>query len=144
MEQFWDNHRLSLIAVAIALIFAFSTIIEVKETQQAVIIRFGDPVSVVNKFKPNQPYGQTGAGLWWRIPFVDRVEYIDKQVRSLDMEPQQVLSTDQLRLNVDAYARYRIIDPVKMVQTAGTVDNVESQLSPILSSARPWRQACPE
>jgi membrane protease subunit HflC len=50
------------------------------------------------------------------------------------MQPQQVLSTDQLRLNVDAYARYRIIDPVKMVQTAGTLENVDAQLAPILSS----------
>jgi membrane protease subunit HflC len=111
-----------------------TTIIVVPETQQAVIVRTGDPVAVVNKFKPNQPYGRTGAGIWWRIPFFDRVEYIDKRVLSLDMQPQQVLSTDQLRLNVDAYARYRIIDPVKMVQTAGTVENVESQLAPILSS----------
>jgi membrane protease subunit HflC len=134
MEQFWESHRLSLIAVAVAVVAAFSTAIVVPETQQAVIIRLGEPVSVVNKFKPNQPYGKTGAGIWWRIPFIDRVEYIDKRVLPLDMEPQQVLSTDQLRLNVDAYARYRIIDPVKMVQTAGTVENVESQLSPILSS----------
>ncbi|MGN6500342.1 MAG: protease modulator HflC [Tsuneonella sp.] len=134
METFWQDHKLSIIAVAAALVAVLSTLIVVPETQQAVIIRNGDPVSVVNKFKPNQPYGSTGAGVWWRIPFVDRVEYIDKRVLDIDMEPQQVLSTDQLRLNVDAYARYRIIDPVKMVQTARTVENVESQLAPILSS----------
>jgi membrane protease subunit HflC len=134
MEGVWQNHKMSLIALAVLVVAALSTMIVVPETQQAVIIRTGEPISVVNKFKPNQPYGQTGAGIWWRIPFFDRVEYIDKRVLSLDMQPQQVLSTDQLRLNVDAYARYRIIDPVKMVQTAGTVENVESQLAPILSS----------
>nr|WP_166180604.1 protease modulator HflC [Altererythrobacter segetis] len=134
MESVWQNHKLSLIALAVLVVAALSTIIVVPETQQAVIIRTGEPISVVNKFKPNQPYGRTGAGIWWRIPFFDRVEYIDKRVLSLDMQPQQVLSTDQLRLNVDAYARYRVIDPVKMVQTAGTVENVESQLAPILSS----------
>ena len=134
MESVWQNHKMSLIALAVFVVAALSTVIVVPETQQAVIIRTGEPISVVNKFKPNQPYGQTGAGIWWRIPFFDRVEYIDKRVLSLDMQPQQVLSTDQLRLNVDAYARYRIIDPVKMVQTAGTVENVESQLAPILSS----------
>jgi membrane protease subunit HflC len=134
MESVWQNHKMSLIALAVLVVAALSTMIVVPETQQAVIIRTGEPISVVNKFKPNQPYGQTGAGIWWRIPFFDRVEYIDKRVLSLDMQPQQVLSTDQLRLNVDAYARYRIIDPVKMVQTAGTVENVESQLAPILSS----------
>jgi membrane protease subunit HflC len=134
METFWHDHKLSLIAVAVAIVALLSSLIVVPETQQAVIIRNGDPVSVVNKFKPNQPYGSTGAGVWWRIPFVDRVEYIDKRVLDIDMEPQQVLSTDQLRLNVDAFARYRIIDPVKMVETARTVENVESQLAPILSS----------
>lgn len=134
MESVWQNHRTTLIAVAIAVVAAFMTVIVVPETKEAVIIRNGDPVSVVNKFKPGVAYGQTGAGIWWRIPFIDRVEYIDKRVLSLDMQPQQVLSTDQLRLNVDAYARYRIIDPVRMVQTAGTLENVESQLGPILSS----------
>jgi membrane protease subunit HflC len=134
MEDFWQNHKMSVIALAVLVVAAFSTIIVVPETKEAVIIRNGDPVAVVNKFKPGQAYGNTGAGIWWRIPFVDRVEYIDKRVLSLDMQPQQVLSTDQLRLNVDAYARYRIIDPVKMVQAAGTLENVESQLAPILSS----------
>ena len=134
MEAFWQNHKMSVIALAVVVVLALSTIIVVPETQQAVIIRTGEPVAVVNKFKPNQAFGKTGAGIWWRIPFFDRVEYIDKRVLSLDMQPQQVLSTDQLRLNVDAYARYRIIDPVKMVQTAGTVENVETQLAPILSS----------
>jgi membrane protease subunit HflC len=134
MEDFWQNHKMSVIALAVLVVAAFSTIIVVPETKEAVIIRNGDPVAVVNKFKPGEAYGNTGAGIWWRIPFVDRVEYIDKRVLSLDMQPQQVLSTDQLRLNVDAYARYRIIDPVKMVQAAGTLENVESQLAPILSS----------
>ena len=134
METFWQTHRTSLIAVAIALVAMLSTVIVVPETQQAVIIRTGEPVSKVNAFKPNQPFGQTGAGIWWRVPFVDRVERIDKRVLSVDMEPQTVLSTDQLRLSVDAYARYRIIDPVKMVQTAGSQETVQNQLAQILSS----------
>jgi len=134
METLWETHRTSLIALAAALVALLSTVIVVPETQQAVIIRTGEPVDTVNKFKPNEPYGSTGAGIWWRIPFVDRVERIDKRVLSVDMEPQTVLSTDQLRLNVDAYARYRIIDPIKMVQTAGTLETVDSQLSQILSS----------
>ena len=134
MENLWQNYKMSLIALAALVAIALSTLIVVPETQQAVIIRTGEPIAVVNKFKPSQPFGRTGAGVWWRIPFFDRVEYIDKRVLALDMEPQQVLSTDQLRLNVDAYARFRIIDPVKLVQTAGTLENVETQLVPILSS----------
>ncbi len=134
MEAVWQTHKTSIIAVLTALAVLLSTIIVVPETQQAVIIRTGEPVATVNQFRPDQPFGNTNAGIWWRIPFVDRVERIDKRVLSVDMEPQTVLSTDQLRLNVDAYARYRIIDPIKMVQTAGTLATVESQLGQVLSS----------
>ena len=134
MGEVWHTHKWSIVALIVLVVLLLSSVIVVPETQEAVIIRTGEPVAVVNKFKPNQPYGSTGAGIWYRIPLLDRVEYIDKRVINVDMEEQQVLSTDQLRLNVDAYARYRIIDPVKMVQTAGTVDNVETQLAPILSS----------
>jgi membrane protease subunit HflC len=130
----WNDHKASLIAVGVLLIVLLSSVIVVPETQEAVIIRTGEPLAVVNKFKPNQTYGRTGAGIWYRIPLLDRVEYIDKRVLNLDMEEQQVLSTDQLRLNVDAYARYRIIDPVRMVRSAGTLEAVDSQLRPILSS----------
>ena len=134
MERVWHDFKWPIIALAVVIIAALSSIVEVPEAEQAVIIRTGEPVRVVNRFRPNTAYGETGAGLVFRIPFLERVQRIDKRVRDLDMQPQQVLSTDQLRLNVDAYARYRIIDPVKMVRTVGTVENVEAQLSPILSS----------
>jgi len=134
METVWATHKGSIIALIALIAAALSTIIVVPETEQAVIIRTGEPLSVVNRFKPNQGFGETGAGIWYRIPIVDRVEYIDKRVLNVDMEPQQVLSTDQLRLNVDAYARYRIIDPVKMVRTAGNMATADSQLAAILSS----------
>ena len=134
MDTVWYNHKWSIVAVAALVALLLSSVIVVPETQEAVIIRTGDPVAVVNKFKPGQPYGSTGAGIWYRIPLVDRVEYIDKRVLNVDMEEQQVLSTDQLRLNVDAYARFRVIDPVRMVRAAGTLDTVESQLGQILSS----------
>jgi membrane protease subunit HflC len=134
MEALWVNYRNVIIGVGVAIVAVLSSLIVVPETQQAVIIRTGEPIAVVNRFKPNQPYGTTGAGIWYRIPLLDRVEYIDKRVLNVDMETQQVLSTDQLRLNVDAYARYRIIDPVRMVRSAGTVATVDSQMAAILSS----------
>jgi len=134
MERVWQEYKMPIALAAAAIIALLSSVVQVPEAEQAVIIRTGDPVRVVNRFRPDTPYGQTGAGLVLRIPFFERVQRIDKRVRNLDMEPQQVLSTDQLRLNVDAYARYRIIDPVRMVRTVGTVENAEAQLSPILSS----------
>jgi len=134
MENVWQNHKASIVAVVALAIAAMMSIIVVPETQQAVIVRTGNPVAVVNRFEPDQPFGETGAGIWYRIPLVDSVTKIDKRVLTVDMETQQVLSTDQLRLNVDAYARYRVIDPVKLVETVGTTAALEAQLAPILSS----------
>jgi membrane protease subunit HflC len=132
--QVWEDHKATLIAIGAALAALLSSIIVVPETEQAVVIRFGEPVRVINRFRPNLDYGATGAGLALRIPGAERVVRIDKRLLSVDMEQQQVLSTDQLRLEVDAYARFRIIDPVKMVRTAGTTERVGEQLQPILTS----------
>nr|WP_246388224.1 protease modulator HflC [Novosphingobium fluoreni] len=123
-----------MIAAAVAVVVLLSSVIMVPEEQQAVVVRFGEPVRVINRYRPNVPYGSTGAGLSLRIPFAERVIRIDKRLLSLDMQPQQVLSTDQLRLNVDAYARFRVIDPVKMVRTAGSPERVQEQLEPIMTS----------
>ncbi|WP_133365685.1 protease modulator HflC [Qipengyuania sediminis] len=134
MQALWDTHKATIIALVVLLIAALSTLIVVPETQQAVKIRTGEPVAVINRFDPDQAYGATGAGLWYRIPFVERVQYVDRRILNLDMEPQQVLSNDQQRLEVDAYARFRVIDPVLMVERAGSEDTLRTQLSPILSS----------
>ncbi|MBV1689428.1 protease modulator HflC [Novosphingobium sp. G106] len=132
--RLWEDHKASLIALGIALAALMSSIIVVPETEQAVVVRLGEPNRVINKFRPNVDFGQTGAGLSLRIPILERVVRIDKRVLAVDMERQQVLSSEQQRLEVDAYARFRVIDPVKMVRTAGTTDRVAEQLQPILSS----------
>ncbi|MCP5379829.1 MAG: protease modulator HflC [Caenibius sp.] len=134
MQQFWENHKPSILAVIALAVVLMSSVVVVPETQQAVIVRTGEPVRVINRFRTKVAYGQTGAGMVLRIPFLERVERIDKRVLDLDMERQQVLSSDQQRLQVDAFARFRIIDPVRMVQQAGTTDNVRLQLEPILVS----------
>ena len=134
METIWENHRYSIGALVLLFVVLFSSVVVVPETQQAVIVRTGEPVRVVNRFRPNTDFGQTGAGMVMRIPFFERVQRVDKRVLALILERQQVLSNDQQRLDVDAYARFRIIDPVKMVETAGTEDKVAEQLQPILTS----------
>ena len=106
----------------------------VPETEQAVVVRFGKPERILNRYEPNRPIGAAGAGLSWRIPFVDQIVWIDKRVQAVDMEPQPVLSTDQRRLMVDAFARYRIVDPLLMYVSSGTSDNLRSQLQTILRS----------
>jgi len=134
MERIWETHKLTLIALAIAVVALMSSVMVVPETQQGVVVRTGEPVRVINRFRPNVPYGETGAGLVLRIPFIERVQLIDKRILDLDMERQEVLSSDQQRLQVDAYARFRIIDPVTMVENAGNEENVVTQLQPILAS----------
>ena len=134
MADVWDNHKLTILAFAALLIALFSSVIVVPETQQVVVIRTGEPVRTYNRYLPDVPFGQTNTGLRLRIPLFERVQMIDKRVLDLDMEPQEVLSSDQQRLKVDAYARFRIIDPVTMVENAGTEENVALQLQPILAS----------
>lgn len=134
IERLWNEHKVAIIAAIVALVALASTLIVVPETKQAVIVRLGDPQRVINRFRPNADFGQTGAGLSWRIPFLESVVWVDKRVLDVDMERQQVTSADQRRLEVDAYARFRVIDPVKMYETAGTVDRVSEQLQPILNS----------
>lgn len=134
MNDMFRQYRAPLIAILVLVVAAMSSFIVVPETQQAVIVRLGEPVRKVNAFKPNKDFGQTGAGVVFRMPFFEQVVWVDKRVLDVDMERQQVLSSDQQRLDVDAYARFRIIDPVKMVRTAGSTDRVAEQLQPILNS----------
>jgi len=122
-------------AAILLLILVGSTVAVVPETQQAVIVRFGEVNRTVNKFKPRAEFGHTGAGLIARIPFVEQVYLIDKRILSVEMDRQQVLSTDQRRLQVNAFARYRIVDPVRMYIRARTEARVGDQLKPILGSA---------
>ena len=133
-ENLWTNNKASIVAVGVLIVALLSSIVIVPETEQAVVVRVGEPVRVINRFRPKVDFGSTGAGLSLRIPLIERLVRIDKRILSVDMERQQVLSTEQLRLEGDAYARFRILDPVRMVRTAGTTERVAEQLQPIFTS----------
>lgn len=124
-----------LIAAVAGLILFASTVSIVPETRQGIVLRLGRADRIVNGYDPKAHFGATGAGLVARIPFFEEIVWIDKRILDVDMEPQEVLSTDQLRLNVDAYARYRIVDPLRMYNSARSVDRVSDALRPILGSA---------
>ncbi|GAA4713627.1 protease modulator HflC [Sphingomonas lutea] len=113
------------VTALLLLFILFSSFLIVPETKQAVIVRFG---------KPDRILGNTTAGINWRIPFAENVVWIDKRVLDVDMDRQQVLSTDQRRLEVDAFARYRIVDPLRMYISARSEDRVSDALRPILGS----------
>ena len=114
---------IAVIAV-VALIFAWSALFTVYQTQQALVVRLGKVVRVVN-----QP------GLHVKMPFVDSVIDIDKRILDLEAPPQEVIASDQKRLVVDAFARYHITDPLRFYQTLGSQSAADSQLEILLNSA---------
>jgi membrane protease subunit HflC len=115
-------------------VVAMATLYTVPETKQAVVLRLGKPERIVNAYDAKAAFGTSGAGLVAKVPFIENVIFVDKRVLDLDMEQQTVLSTDQLRLVVDAFARFRITDPLRMVQTVGTEANAADALKRILAS----------
>jgi len=120
----------------VAVLLSATVFAIVPETEQALVVRMGVPNRVVNGYNAGERFGNTGAGLVWRIPLLEDVFFIDKRVQNLDMASQPVLSTDQLRLQVDAFARYRISNPLQMYLTArGDERRVTEALKPILGSA---------
>ena len=123
----------------VLVILAAATFAIVPETRQAVVLRFEQPRYTVNRWQAGEVFGRTGAGLIARVPFIDKIVWVDKRVLDVDLDNTLVLSTDQLRLNVDAFARFRIVDPLRAVistgSTSNTEDQVANQLRPLLGTA---------
>lgn len=114
-----------LIVVALAaLIVGYSAFYTVYQTQQALVVRLGQPVRVVSD-----------PGLHVKAPFIDSVITIDKRILDLDAPAQELIASDQKRLVVDAFARYRILDVLKFYQTLGSIPGANSQLNILMSSA---------
>ncbi len=134
MLRLFQEQKTTFFALVAVALVALSSLVVISETEQGVILRLGEPVRVINQYRPGADFGQTGAGVVPRIPFFETLIRVDKRMLTVSMDRQQVLSTDQQPLEVDAYARFRIIDPVRMVKSAGTTEKVIAQLLPILSS----------
>ncbi len=121
--------RLSLASGALAVlllivaIVGYSTLFTVTQTHQALVVRLGQPVRVITK-----------PGLNVKVPFIDSVIYVDKRILDLELPAQEVIASDQKRLVVDAFARYRVTDPLKFYQTVGPA-GANSQLAILLNSA---------
>ena len=113
----------AVVAIA-ALILAYSALFTVYQTRQALVVRLGEPVRVI-----------TEPGLNFKIPLIDSVIQIDKRILDLETPSQEVIASDQKRLVVDAFARYRINNPLRFYQTVSTIDGANSRLSTLLISA---------
>ncbi|TGX52626.1 protease modulator HflC [Sphingomonas gei] len=136
MTASWFRSPIGIaVAIILALVVLMSTVAIVPESKQAVILRLEQPYRTINAYKPNEQYGRTQAGPIFRIPFMDRIVWVDKRVLDIDLPNQPVLSTDQLRLEVDAYARFRVVDPLRMVVTVGSEERVRDQLQPLFGSS---------
>lgn len=110
-----------LLGLAGAGVYAAAFIVH--QNEQALVLRFGEP-------QPNLPK----TGLNWKIPFIDTVEYFDKRILDLDTAAQEVTAADQQRLIVDAFARYRITDPLKFYQNVRFETNVPRIVGPLVES----------
>jgi len=111
------------VVVLAAVVALWSSLFAVYQTQQALVVRLGQPVRVVSD-----------AGLHVKAPFIDSVIKIDRRILDLEAPPQEVIASDQKRLVVDAFARYRIQNPLQFYQTLGSIESANSQLSILLNS----------
>jgi len=113
-----------VVILGLAAAAAYFSFFIVHQNEQAIVLEFGRPERII-----------TEPGLYTRIPIVQTVDYFDKRILDLDTAPQEVTASDQKRLTVDAFARYRIIDPLKFYQTVRYERNVRSRLGPIIESS---------
>ncbi|MCH8321659.1 MAG: protease modulator HflC [Proteobacteria bacterium] len=114
-----------IIAVGLALaVLAYMSVFTVTQTDQALVLQLGE-----HKRTVKQP------GLHFKLPFIQNVIYLDKRILNLDLKPEEIVSSDQKRMVVDAIARFRIIDPLLTFQTRRNERGVSQALETMVSSS---------
>ena len=109
--------------IAVAGFAIYLSVFVVKEINQAIVLQFGDPKKVIVE-----------PGLQFKIPFIQNVVFLDRRILNLDAPPEEVIASDQKRLIVDAYARFKIVDPLKFYISVGDERVARSRLSTIINS----------
>ena len=115
--------KIVLPLIIILAAISFFSIFIVKETNQAIVLQFGDPKKII-----------TSPGFQMKIPFIQNVVFLDRRILSLDPPPEEVIASDQKRLIVDAFARFKIIDPLKFYISVGNERVARSRLATIINS----------
>jgi modulator of FtsH protease HflC len=120
------NRVVALAVLAAVLVVGLaSSAFTVHQTQQVLVTQFGEPVRVIRE-----------PGLKWKIPFIQTVLSFDRRLLDFDSTAQEVVLGDQRRLVVDAFTRYRIVDPLRFFQTVGATEaGIRSRLDPSVTSA---------
>jgi membrane protease subunit HflC len=113
-----------LVVAAIALLAAYGSLFTVYQTKQALVVRFGEPIKVI-----------TEPGLHTKIPLADTVITVDNRILDLENAAQEVFASDQRRLVIDAFARYRITDVLAFYKTVNNIEGANSRLSSLLNAA---------
>jgi len=116
-------NKFLLPVIAAAGFVIYLSLFTVKEINQAIVLQFGDPKRVLAE-----------PGLKYKIPFIQNVIFIDRRILSLDPAPEEVIASDQKRLIVDAYARFKIVDPLKFYVSVGDERVARSRLATIINS----------
>ena len=113
-----------ILPIIIALgVVAYLSFFTVKEINQAIVLQFGNPKRVLAE-----------PGLKVKIPFIQNVVFLDRRILSLDPPPEEVIASDQKRLIVDAYSRFKIVDPLKFYISVGNEMVARSRLATIINS----------
>jgi modulator of FtsH protease HflC len=112
------------VALGLATLLAYMSYYIVHQNEQALLLTVGKPTGVIDK-----------PGLNWKIPLYQTVEFFDKRILDLETKPQEITASDQKRLIVDAFARYKIVDPLKFYQTITNESGVRRTLGPIIDSS---------
>ena len=115
---------ISLFVLLVAIVVGYSSIFTVNQTDQALQVRLGDPIRVI-----------TEPGLNFKAPFIDTIITIDKRILDLENPAQEVIASDQKRLVVDAFARYRIKDALRFYQSIGSIQAANIQLTTLLNAS---------
>ena len=116
-------NKFLLPVIVVALFAVYLSLFVVKEINQAIVLQFGDPKKVIVE-----------PGLQVKIPFIQNVVFLDRRILNLDAPPEEVIASDQKRLIVDAYARFKIVDPLKFYISVGDERVARSRLSTIINS----------
>ena len=109
--------------IVVLAVTGYQSLFIVQEINQAIVLQFGDPKKIITK-----------PGLNFKLPFIQNVVYLDRRVLNLDNPPEEVIAADQKRLIVDAFARFRIVDPLKFYISVGNENVARQRLATIINS----------
>jgi membrane protease subunit HflC len=116
-----------IVVIVLAIVTLGAAAFTVDQTEQALVLRFGEPVA--GRGLVTEP------GLHFKVPFAENVVFINKRLLDLESPKEEVLASDNTRIEVDAILRYRIVDPLKFYQSVGTIERGASQLESVLNSS---------